>query len=272
MGYQFDVCIQIQLIGKIPATQQHQLNRGNFSLRLSFKKKPTNLLGLDLKAGDSHYRAYVGPPKDYDLISAMVFNLLTSIGLRQHHRVLDIGCGSLRVGRLLIPYLNKGNYYGVEPNKWLVKEGIANEIGKDLVKIKKPTLCFDVSMNEFHEPLAIDFAIAQSIFSHCGIDLIKHWLKQVSYHLNDRGAFLATFVLDDNDFEGDGWVYPKCVKYKTETIASLASDCQLDFQVLDWKHPRQIWVLLSKKNHDKSLTSGDQISWNNLVTHLMGKK
>jgi SAM-dependent methyltransferase len=252
--------------------KSHQRNQGKFSLKLSFKKPPTNLLGLDLKAGDDHYRAYVGPPKDYDLISAMAFNLLTSIGLRQHHRVLDIGCGSLRVGRLLIPYLNKGNYYGVEPNKWLVKEGIANEIGKDLVKIKKPTLCFDVSMSEFHDPLAIDFAIAQSIFSHCGIDLIGHWLKLMSYHLNDHGAFLATFVLDENDFDGDGWVYPKCVKYKTETIAALASDYQLDFQILDWKHPRQVWALFSKKDHDKSLVSGEQISWNHLLSHLMKNK
>src|SRR5687768_14538688 len=98
----------------------------------------TSGLALDLQPGDDHYRAYVGPPRDYDLISAMVFNLLTSIGLRQHHRVLDIGCGSLRVGRLLIPYLNEGLYVGVEPNKWLVDDGIANEIGMDQVRIKQP--------------------------------------------------------------------------------------------------------------------------------------
>ena len=71
--------------------------------------KVVDPLGLNLKAGDSHYRAYVGPPGDYDRIAAMTFNLLTAVGLRQQHKVLDIGCGSLRVGRLLIPYLNKGN-------------------------------------------------------------------------------------------------------------------------------------------------------------------
>ena len=76
------------------------------------KKPKTYGIAIDLSPGDNHYRAYVGPPKDYDLVSAMVFNLLTCLGLRQHHRVLDIGCGSLRSGRLLIPYLNKGNYFG----------------------------------------------------------------------------------------------------------------------------------------------------------------
>jgi cyclopropane fatty-acyl-phospholipid synthase-like methyltransferase len=161
------------------------------------RKGKTAGLGLNLNAGDEHYRAYVGPPVDYDLVSAMVFNLLTSIGLRQHHRVLDIGCGSLRVGRLLIPYLNPGNYFGVEPNQWLVDAGIEKEIGEDLVRIKAPTFSFKTSLEYFKNPLKLDYAIAQSIFSHCGQDLIAGWLSQISSHLHDKGALLATFLVDD---------------------------------------------------------------------------
>ena len=99
-------------------------------------------LGLGLKPGDPQYRAYVGPPEDYDLIAAMTFNLLTTLGLRQHHSLLDIGCGSLRIGRLLIPYLNRGKYFGVEPNEWLVDEGIRRELGETLVQIKRPDILF----------------------------------------------------------------------------------------------------------------------------------
>jgi hypothetical protein len=71
----------------------------------------TNPLGVGLNPGDPHYRAFVGPPEDYDLVAAMCFGLLTSLGLRGRHRVLDVGCGSLRLGRLLIPYLNADNYH-----------------------------------------------------------------------------------------------------------------------------------------------------------------
>ena len=67
--------------------------------RLSFPgkfamKSPTRGLALDLTAGDDHYRAYVGPPWDYDLISAMVFNLLTCAGLRlvQHTFCKSLVC------------------------------------------------------------------------------------------------------------------------------------------------------------------------------------
>lgn len=228
-------------------------------------------LGLDLHPGDEHYRAYVGPPKDYDLVSAMVFNLLTNLGLRQHHRVLDVGCGSLRVGRLLIPYLNSGNYIGVEPNKWLVEDGIEHEIGHDLVRIKSPTFLFDTSMREFKDSLNLDFAVAQSIFSHCGKDLIVAWLSQVAFHLKDDGAFLVTFLVDEHDFEGEGWIYPGCVSYKPETLAELATAFDLDFNRLDWAHPRQSWALLSKKHYDHSLIESGSISWNRFVAKSMAE-
>src|SRR5438309_10445538 len=101
-------------------------------------------LGVGLKPGDAHYRAYVGPPEDYDLIAAIAFNLLTTQGLRQHHTLLDVGCGSLRIGRWLIPYLNRGKYLGFEPNEWLVEQGIKRELGEALLEIKRPTFFFSV--------------------------------------------------------------------------------------------------------------------------------
>src|SRR5207247_1444352 len=123
-------------------------------------------LGLGLKPGDPHYRAYVGPPEDYDLIAAMTFNLLTTLGLRQHHSLLDVGCGSLRIGRLLIPYLNRGKYFGVEPNKWLVEEGIKRELGEDLVQIKYPTFFFTDSAEAVCEAKGLfHFAVTEMIFN-----------------------------------------------------------------------------------------------------------
>ncbi len=223
---------------------------------------------MGLEPGSDHYRAFIGPPAQYDLVSAMVFNLLTCIGMRQHHRVLDVGCGSLRSGRLLIPYLNKGNYFGVEPNRWLVQAGIDQEIGQDMVRIKDPTFSFKTSMEDFTTPLNLDFAFAQSIFSHCGRDLISQWLGQIFPHLSESGALLATFVKDATDFPGSGWIYPGCVNYKPETMAQLAAKFGFGFQILDWAHPRQTWALFSRKNFDGSLAGG-AITWNRLVAKVM---
>lgn len=226
-----------------------------------FKKKSNSDLGLGLKPGDNHYRAYVGPPADYDLISAMVFNLLTCIGLRQHHRVLDIGCGSLRNGRLLIPYLNNGNYIGVDPNKWLIDEGVKNEVGKDLIRRKKPIFLYDDSLRGFEQPLEVDYAFAQSIFSHTGLDLLEKWLSEVSYHLTDKGVFIATFLIGEEDSQEDGWIYPGCVKFIPATVSKIASKYGLHFQLLDWLHPRQSWAAFYKDGYDSTFIKDNKIAW-----------
>ena len=170
------------------------------------KKLGTESLGLEYKPGENHYRAYVGPPDNYDLISAMTFNLLTCIGLRQFHSVLDIGCGSLRTGRLLIPYLNQKKYFGIEPNEWLVQEGIKNEIGVDMTKIKQPTFSYKTSLEEIDNSILFDFAVAQSIFSHTGKKMLENWLTQISEHLTDSGILLATFLHSKEDTDKEGWI------------------------------------------------------------------
>lgn len=43
-----------------------------------------------------------------------VFSELLGFGLRPQHRVVDYGCGSLRVGCQLIPYLERGCYFGLD--------------------------------------------------------------------------------------------------------------------------------------------------------------
>jgi cyclopropane fatty-acyl-phospholipid synthase-like methyltransferase len=220
-------------------------------------------LGLGLKPGDPHYRAYVGPPEDYDLIAAMTFNLLTTLGLRQHHWLLDIGCGSLRIGRLLIPYLNRGKYFGVEPNEWLVKEGIRRELGQSLVEIKHPTFLFTDSPESITKAgTAFNFAVAQSIFSHCGLDLIRGWFSAISRSLAEDGALVATFLIGEQDAAQSGWIYPECVKYRPATLERAAAEVNLRFEILDWKHPRQTWALFAAPKFDSSWFKDRALTWN----------
>jgi len=220
-------------------------------------------LGVGLKPGGPHYRAYVGPPEDYDLVAAMTFNLLTTLGLRQHHSLLDIGCGSLRIGRLLIPYLNQGKYFGVEPNEWLVEEGIKRELGETLVQIKRPMFFFsDSPETVVQAKVLFDFALAQSIFSHCGLDLIRGWLSAVSRSLAQDGALVATFLPGDEDSLRTCWVYPECVNYRPATLERAAAEANLRFEILDWKHPRQTWALFAAPKFDSTWFKDQPLTWN----------
>ena len=230
-------------------------------------------LGLGLKPGDPQYRAYVGPPEDYDLVAAMAFNLLTTLGLRQHHSLLDIGCGSLRIGRLLIPYLNRGKYFGVEPNEWLVDEGIRRELGETLVQIKRPTFTFFFSDSpDTIAKISFDFALAQSIFSHCGLDLIKAWLSAISHSLAPDGALIATFLIGAEDCAQTGWIYPDCVNYRPATLERAAKDVNLRFEILDWKHPRQTWALFAAPGFNSAWFKDRPLTWNASLERALSQK
>ena len=230
-------------------------------------------LGLGLKPGDPQYRAYVGPPEDYDLIAAMAFNLLTTLGLRQQHSLLDVGCGSLRIGRLLIPYLNRGKYFGVEPAEWLVAEGIKHELGETVVQIKQPAFFFTDSPEAIAQAkIAFDFAVAQSIFSHCGLDLIKGWLSVISRSLAQDGALVATFLIGEEDSTQTGWIYPECVKYRPATLERAAEDVNLRFEILDWKHPRQTWALFAAPGFDSTWFKDRPLTWNAGLERALSQK
>lgn len=207
-----------------------------------------------LQPGDNHYKAYVGPPKKYDLVGAMQFNLLTNFGLRDFHKLLDIGCGSLRSGKLLISYLRVGNYYGIEPNNWLIEEGIKNETGEDLINIKKPNFLNSekFELHKFNEEF--DFLIAQSIFSHATENQIKTCLSEAKKVLKPKGLFLATFVLGETNYKGDSWVYPDCVTYTEDHIKTLINNQKLNVIKLNSVHPNnQTWFVIYHPDNKENI-------------------
>src|SRR5262249_12981223 len=172
-----------------------------------------------LPAGALHYTAYVGPPKEYDFMGATQFRLLTTLGLREYHSVLDFGCGSLRAGRLLIPYLQPGRYYGLEPNRWLIDDAVAREIGADIIRLKQPTFRHDEGFSAVHFGMKFDFVLAQSIFSHAGRDLVATAMSSFKRCLAEGGLILSTFVPPEmlgqkEDSRSQGWSYPASVAYK----------------------------------------------------------
>lgn len=199
-----------------------------------------------LRAGDEHYMAYVGPPAQYDFMGATQFRLLCALGLREDHKLLDFGCGSLRAGRLFIPYLKPGNYFGLEPNSWLVDDGVKQELGESILEIKKPVFRNDSDFTVHRFGQKFDFILAQSIFSHTGADLIESTLGEFSRHLNDGGLVAATFIRSTRDFGESGWVYPGVVRFRHSTIDRLIRSAGLIGRPLPWYHPRQTWYVLAR--------------------------
>lgn len=208
------------------------------------------------EAGEpQHYRAYVGPADQYDLIGAAQFALLYALGLRAHHRLLDIGCGSLRAGRMLISYLNSGGYTGVEPNRWLIDDALDHELGRDILTVKQPT--FDAADDFSLDHLGrFDYVLAQGVATNTGPSLLARLLQAITQTLAPAGIAAVTFIhpgsgdadaleiqIDDED--APAWRYPGCYSYARSQIAAAIRAAGLNGRAISWYHPRHRWWLMS---------------------------
>jgi SAM-dependent methyltransferase len=208
----------------------------------------------DLDSWEHHYSTYVGPAKLWDVLGAAQFRLLTALGLREHHRLLDVGCGALRAGRLLMMYLNRGCYFGIEPNMWLVEDAIAGEVGREFIALKAPAFSdsADFAADSFGVPF--DFILANSIFSHAGPDMLEQALGKFAATLAPGGLIAATFVRADLrpgfPIETPGWTYPGCTAYQPETLTRLFEQAGLVGRVLPWFHPLQSWYVIGRHPED----------------------
>lgn len=202
-----------------------------------------------LQPASEHYTAYVGPPDQYDYMGGTQFALLFLLGLRENHTLLDFGCGSLRAGRLLIPYLNSGNYYGIEPNAWLIEDALKRQLG-GMERLKNPHFSHSDSFEADVFGKTFDFILAQSIFSHSGPALTRKALQSFARSLQAEGLCVVTFREGDEDTP-EGWFYTGLtkrgtVRYRPSLISDLASDAGFTAARLPWKHPRQTWWVMGR--------------------------
>lgn len=215
---------------------------------------------LKLPAGSGHYRAYVGPPDRYDFLSSSQFALLFALGLRETHRVLDFGCGSLRLGRLLIPFLLPQHYCGIDPNRWLISDAIERELGKDAIRIKQPSFAFNDDFRCDIFGMKFDYIVAQSILTHCGYDLAERLLVEAAGAVAENGKIIFSII--EASVAGEqparrGWTYPECVQYGVSAISTLCAQAGLTCIRLPWYHPGATWYIAARSS--KYLPSTDEV-------------
>lgn len=189
-------------------------------------------LGILLGAGAAHPRAWVGPPFVYDLVGGMQFELLIDLGLREFHRFLDVGCGSLRLGRLALMYLLPGRYFGVEPSRDILNEGCKLHFGAGLadsqvIAARKPRFTHNSNFDFSFVEGTVDFVFAQSIASHTGPAMTRQLLESIANVSHDDTIAMVTYIRCENPAKSntkEGWFYPECVTYTDEAFGAFARE------------------------------------------------
>ena len=193
------------------------------------------------------HRDYIGGL--WDEIGQLQFDFLLSNGLKPFNFLLDIACGSLRLGVKAIPYLDNGHYFGIDKEIGLIKAGLEKELNSTIIKKKQPRFVISDSFEFKKFGNKVDFVIAQSLFTHLPNHLINLCFINLYPWLKDDGIFWATFFetkkkicnpkkSHDHDF----FAYTK-----NEMIEFGESNGYITRYIGDWNHPRKQMIVEYKK-------------------------
>ncbi len=158
-------------------------------------------------------------------IGQLQFEYAASHGLKPEMRMLEIGCGNLRAGRLFIEYLEPGSYYGIDisPDILLSAQRTVSEYGLG-DKLPYLTLTEDLRFG-FLPSDYFDFVHAHSVFSHSPLEVIDECFANVGRVMTAGGFFDFTF---DRTEGAEHHVLREDFYYRTGTLTGLAARHGLD--------------------------------------------
>jgi ubiquinone/menaquinone biosynthesis C-methylase UbiE len=141
------------------------------------------------------HREYVGGL--WDKIGKLQADFMRQAGLAPHHVLVDIACGSLRGGVHLIPYLEPGNYLGIDEEARLIELGIERELGQELYERKTPEFVVSSSFEFEKFSKRPDFAIAHSLFTNITERDILTCLTKLRAFVKPETRFFATYFVGE---------------------------------------------------------------------------
>ncbi|WP_119731227.1 class I SAM-dependent methyltransferase [Thermomonospora amylolytica] len=166
-------------------------------------------------------------------LGQMQFDYLLEHGLRPQDRMLEIGCGNLRAGRLFIEHLDAGNYYGIDispdilfsAQETLTRYKLQDKL-PHLTPVRNLTLDFlpDAHFTVIH---------AHSVFSHSPIEVIDECLAHVGRVMAPDGFFDFTY----NETAGaEHHVLREDFYYRPQTLIARAEAYGLAARTMDdWR-------------------------------------
>ncbi len=202
---------------------------------------------------NTDYRDYVGGA--WDLMGQWQMDFLQSCPeFNQSVKFLDVGCGSMRLGRHLIPYLDAHCYTGIDRCQEIVEAGIENECDKEIFYKKHPRFIYtdNFCLRGCDD---IDFIWASAVFNHLNTESLKNCLNQLNTVCKpDTVLYFTYWEGTKNHPESD--VYDGISKrdfYRTQTeICDILTDCDWSGVQLKQKQCRGQSIVRATRRQDAS--------------------
>jgi hypothetical protein len=134
---------------------------------------------------------------------------LLNHGLTPESKVLDIGCGCLRVAYWLVRFLDSDCYCGIEPARQRIDYGKRYLFTWEELERKRPRFDFNARFDSSTFATKFDFFLAGSIWTHGSKHHIETTLDSFERDTVATGVFLASYLpatSPDDDYAGESWV------------------------------------------------------------------
>ena len=195
------------------------------------------------------HRVYVGghTPEKWYGTGKQQYHYLVSQGLRPDHVFLDIACGSLRLAQYLIPYLDAGNYHGIDGSDRLIRQGLKHELLYDIAKIKAPRFAVNYSF-DFSFVSRFDVALAQSLLTHLNRDDIIQLFTNLALVADPESRFYFTFFEGSEDSNQHAESHPNLRwEYPFETLAKIGAGTGWKLEYVgNWGHRAAQMMVLAR--------------------------
>jgi hypothetical protein len=120
---------------------------------------------------------------------------MISAGMTPEDHLLDIGCGSLRLGHKAVPYLKPGHYWGTDASLALMLHGRLHEL-PDPAALPEDHLIEDANFAFPGIPDTITLAIAFGVFTHLPNADLTTALANLRRFPNLRATLFTVFLSD----------------------------------------------------------------------------
>jgi cyclopropane fatty-acyl-phospholipid synthase-like methyltransferase len=197
----------------------------------------------------------------WDEIGDLQLAFLKSRGLEPDDVLLDIGCGSLRLGVRAVEYLRPDHYWGTDLNSVLLDAGYEREIEPAGLapKLSRSHLVVDGDFSFSGVPSDISFAMATSVFTHLPVKQLGVCLRNLARHVaRECTFFFSVFTPPDGHPSDQSYRQPIGGKvtfpdrdpfhYTISDLHAAAADTpwSIDF-IGDWDHPRNQKIVKAHK-------------------------